>query len=410
MANSLSYVNSTNAQIYIGGILIDDVFDLQYAYKETKEPIYGYNSKYYDHIIEGNVLVHGSFSINYRHDGYLTQILRRVRGDSGDIEAAQNRIDTAKAYNIKYKNLLSQYKNINQKIKDKKEIVAINEAGLYGQQLTYNSTKNIADRKIEEAENAAEKAYNEYSNLYDNLTQEEADALQIYYDTCTKLREDREYTVGLINDLNNNISELKTEINSGLLSDELKSSKLEEITAYNETIGNLTQQNKEYTKELTSQLSDISEAYPNVGSLIRAQNNSDDMDAVSETVYEAETQFVADDESFLSAATSLYTKSKLDLANLQTQKKEILTSLEKLKAQMDTLVPDWNSLSKADAAKTNISTQPEDLGVFSIFIRINNMTHIILKDCVIVSHNLVLPGGSGESLKESYAFYANTAK
>lgn len=407
--NSLSYVNSTNAQIYIGGILIDDIFDVQYAYKETKEPIYGYNSKHYDHIVPGNVLVHGSFSINYRHDGYLTQILNRIKGDSGDVTAAQVKIESAKAYNIKYKNLLSEYKSINAKIKAAKETVKVNEAGLQGQELTYNSTENIAERKINESQTSAQNAYGEYSSFYDNLGQEEADALQTYYNTCTKLREDREFTLGLINDYNNNIAQAKTELDSGQLSLELVQSKQQEIDDYLVGISNLTQQNKEYTEELNSQLSNIADDYPNVYSLIQAQVNSDDLDAVAETVYDYENAQIELDSDFLSAAAGLLTESKLSLASLQAKKTDLIKQLGQIKSEMDTLLPNWDKLSTQDAAKTN-TKQPEDMGVFNIFLRINGMTHVILKDCVIVSHNLVVPGGSGESLKENYVFYAHTAK
>lgn len=406
--SGMPYVNSTNAQLYIGGILIDDVFDCQYTYKETKEPIYGYNSKYFDRIVKGNVIVHGSFSINYRHDGYLSQILKRVKGDYGDIGAAQSRIESAKAYNTKYIKLLSSYKLIDNQIKDAKEILKINQLGLQGQELTYNSTKNIADRKIAEAENASTNAYNEYSDLYENLTQEEADALQQYYNTCTKLREDREYTLGLIDNFNNNIASLKTEILSGL-SEELRQSKLTEIADYEQGITNLTLQNKEYSDELNNQLSNLSDDFPNVASLISAQVNSDDLDAVSATVTETEEAFVETDSDILSAAKSLVTESNLKIANLQAKKKDLIKEIEQLKLQMNELLPNWDTLSSQDATKTNVK-QPEDLGSFSLFIRINSMTHIILEDCEIMAHGLPIPGGSGESLKQQYSFIARLAR
>jgi len=72
------YYTCAQGKIYINEILIDEAYDIQYSYKEMKEPLYGYNSKHYDVIVPGTVIVMGSFTINYKHDSYLTRVFQRT--------------------------------------------------------------------------------------------------------------------------------------------------------------------------------------------------------------------------------------------------------------------------------------------------------------------------------------------
>jgi hypothetical protein len=69
------YYCAPDAKVYINGIFIEEIYDIQYQYRELKEPIYGYLSKEYDHVVRGTTIVTGAFTLNYTHDQYLPAIL-----------------------------------------------------------------------------------------------------------------------------------------------------------------------------------------------------------------------------------------------------------------------------------------------------------------------------------------------
>lgn len=73
----LEYFDASQAQLYIGDVWVDEVVALQYQCSQNKQPIYGYASQLYDDVAAGQVLVQGSFTINYKEQGYLWAILRR---------------------------------------------------------------------------------------------------------------------------------------------------------------------------------------------------------------------------------------------------------------------------------------------------------------------------------------------
>jgi hypothetical protein len=76
-----TYVTAPQGKVFFNGVLIDECFDIQYQYTETKEPIYGYNSKHFDAIMAGVVVIQGAFSINYKHDAYLHEALHYASGE-----------------------------------------------------------------------------------------------------------------------------------------------------------------------------------------------------------------------------------------------------------------------------------------------------------------------------------------
>jgi hypothetical protein len=63
--------------LYIGDVWVDEVTSLGYSCDQIKTPIYGYASQLFDATAAGHVLVQGSFSINFKEQGYLWAVLRR---------------------------------------------------------------------------------------------------------------------------------------------------------------------------------------------------------------------------------------------------------------------------------------------------------------------------------------------
>lgn len=68
------YYSGAQAQIYFDDVLIDEVVQIQYSTATNKMPIYGYASELFDTVASGNLLVQGSFVINFVEAGYLAII------------------------------------------------------------------------------------------------------------------------------------------------------------------------------------------------------------------------------------------------------------------------------------------------------------------------------------------------
>lgn len=164
---SLDYATSSQVKIYSNGILIDEAYDLQYSYKESKEPIYGYNSKYFDDIVEGNVVVFGAFTINYRHDGYLYSILNKSAYTSlseGETAIKSNQ----KKYNNYIANI-NTYKELQDKIKNLEDKIKIENGILDG----LNATTTTISREYEiKKEDLKEKEQYNQNNLNEFLEDE----------------------------------------------------------------------------------------------------------------------------------------------------------------------------------------------------------------------------------------------
>lgn len=65
------YFSGSQAQIYFNDVLIDEISNIQYTTITNKAPIYGYASELFDTLAAGNLIIQGSFTINYIEAGYL---------------------------------------------------------------------------------------------------------------------------------------------------------------------------------------------------------------------------------------------------------------------------------------------------------------------------------------------------
>lgn len=73
----LDYFSGSQCFLYIGDVWVDEITSLQYQITQNKQPLYGYASQLFDATAAGQVLVQGSFSINFKEQGYLWAVLRR---------------------------------------------------------------------------------------------------------------------------------------------------------------------------------------------------------------------------------------------------------------------------------------------------------------------------------------------
>ena len=82
----VDYWSGAQAQIFFGDTFVDEVFAFQYDVVTNRSPVYGYASKEFDAVAEGNRLISGTFAINFIHQHYLPITLKELENDKRGIE------------------------------------------------------------------------------------------------------------------------------------------------------------------------------------------------------------------------------------------------------------------------------------------------------------------------------------
>lgn len=65
------YFDGSQVAIYMGDIWIDEITSFNFQVTHTKRPLYGYADQYFRAVSKGQILVEGSFTINFKEAGYL---------------------------------------------------------------------------------------------------------------------------------------------------------------------------------------------------------------------------------------------------------------------------------------------------------------------------------------------------
>jgi hypothetical protein len=76
---NVEYFSGCQVAVYIGDIYVDEITSIGFEISQARAPIYGYASRLFDAMSEGNVLVQGTFTINFKEAGYLWLVLNRYR-------------------------------------------------------------------------------------------------------------------------------------------------------------------------------------------------------------------------------------------------------------------------------------------------------------------------------------------
>jgi hypothetical protein len=73
-------ISGAQIAVYFGDkTLIDDATAIQFALTQSKKPIYGYHSRYFDAVAGGVVIVHGRIFVHFIHQGYLRLLIKNAR-------------------------------------------------------------------------------------------------------------------------------------------------------------------------------------------------------------------------------------------------------------------------------------------------------------------------------------------
>lgn len=74
------YFCGANVLVRIGDMPLLEAAGVSLSIQETKRPIYGYSSRFFDAVARGQVLVQGQIVINYVHQDYLYHAIRAGLG------------------------------------------------------------------------------------------------------------------------------------------------------------------------------------------------------------------------------------------------------------------------------------------------------------------------------------------
>lgn len=110
---SANYFSGANVSIFIGPHLLTEAFGISWQEMESLQPEYGYNSRYYNFVSEGQVSVIGNLYLNFVHVSYLSTLLQMYHefiaivenaAKTGEIEGVigvlESREETANLINL----------------------------------------------------------------------------------------------------------------------------------------------------------------------------------------------------------------------------------------------------------------------------------------------------------------------
>lgn len=449
---NIDYYTAAQGRLYIGGIQIDECYDIQYQYREAKEPVYGYNSKFFDAVLPGTVLVTGSFTINYKHDQYLFKTLDKIRKDTkrsnqNKVQAAWNRRSEAEKAAEKYKNTLRTIKANNDRIKELQRTLSEKQIKLQEKQIIlkenagkdkyiledFKLRKELIDQKIKEKEAALGPkglkkvkvkidSFNEFADIYKEDKESATSELNKLGTKVFSIQADIEKDKAKVYSLESSLQK----ISHPALSPENKTEADRISKELQDTLANinnnkllLTDTENEYkeSKKLWADMLDID---------VKATNKAiEDSDTKEYLGYQlALTKLDAEQEDKLqqykndhnkiqseySEAKTIYDNTMQNLSQLQTNTGNGVSALKKLKDEMlESSHILKQSIKDVQEAVYYSKGRAEDFGLFTIFLDYNDQTHKILEDCTFTGHSHVL-SQSGEAVREYYTFFARKVR
>lgn len=76
---NMDYFSGAQVACYIGDVFVDEITGISFQVSNRRMPLYGYADQYFRDVTKGQVLVSGSFSINFKEAGYMFLILERYQ-------------------------------------------------------------------------------------------------------------------------------------------------------------------------------------------------------------------------------------------------------------------------------------------------------------------------------------------
>jgi hypothetical protein len=86
------YFAGPQVGVFIADKWVANIVTIEYTESSTDSPVYGYNSRYYDAVMEGNVIVQGSFTIALTDGDYLGRFIENYQATEGQNDGSTEMI------------------------------------------------------------------------------------------------------------------------------------------------------------------------------------------------------------------------------------------------------------------------------------------------------------------------------
>lgn len=190
----LDYFSGSQMFLYIGDVWVDEITTLQYRTQQAKRPIYGYASQLWDDCAAGQVIVQGSFTINYKEQGYLWAVLRRYF----EIAASTTGIPSAKSNQTKHGERLLRKQQKLQSKHGRIQPGAIDSRPLVGSNGTQISRASI--ERLIRGEATTGERYEFYNNLAGYATTQTERPRDKVFEDIMEVFEDQIWTQNISSD------------------------------------------------------------------------------------------------------------------------------------------------------------------------------------------------------------------
>lgn len=85
MNYNYEYFSGANVRINAGGSRVLECAGISYSVSTSRQPVYGYNSEFFDVMLPGRVIVQGTLVVNFTKKNYLEEVIYGV-GDSAILQ------------------------------------------------------------------------------------------------------------------------------------------------------------------------------------------------------------------------------------------------------------------------------------------------------------------------------------
>lgn len=140
------YYSGVQAQIYFEDILIDEVIQFGFSTVTNRAPIYGYASKLFDTVADGNLIVQGSFTINFVEAGYVNIIAQSIRDKK--LKAVQD--GSAKQVSAAIQTIMKPSENVSAETSKFRQDQLLNQINGLGNKEFRRLAKTLAVNKFSE--------------------------------------------------------------------------------------------------------------------------------------------------------------------------------------------------------------------------------------------------------------------
>jgi hypothetical protein len=393
LAQNIQYVSAPQANIYFNGILIDECYDIQYAYREAKEPVYGYLSQHFDAVLRGTVIITGALTINYKHDQYLTKVLQKINNPYAQTLGKRYIPTELKTLQYMYSDALVEYSEALKKQQDLKKKLA--EANRRAETATnnINRTSSNLENNISLKSKAADDYLNTLSMSDKSLAISGYQAWQDYY----KLKDESEKRIA---ELTNEIFAYSEEDTTGGYYTDMAAEAKSEMAGIQaklqETLDAIPTDTVVTTyKNLKDDILVAQEESSSFRNDLAAGNAGRNADGLEADFAKEDAQAIAKEleQLDLSAIRDKIRNIKADMGDLT------ITDIELQKEISPFLYDNYNGASLD-------SLRAETVGKgFTIEFNYNGAPHKRLLECHLLGHGHAV-SHSGMPVKEQYTFLA----